>query len=138
MAVRSCKRTLQSQLNTNEHTHTSLCQCLFSSTQNVSCFGYPQIESSVCKGHNEMSPQSEKIYIKHSYWCDYAACHKGGGNTVQPGATLSLGDMQRNGLLDVDAVYKVVYSGKGKMYGFGQGCAPKVCVTTVCLLPHIR
>jgi cytochrome c6 len=44
---------------------------------------------------------------------------------MQAGATLSLADMQRNGILDVDQVYKVVYSGKGKMYGFGQGCAPK-------------
>lgn len=47
---------------------------------------------------------------------------------MQPGATLSLQDMNRNGLLDVDAVYKVVYSGKGKMYGFGEGCTPKVCL----------
>lgn len=54
-----------------------------------------------------------------------AACHKGGGNIVQAGATLNLGDLQRNGVMDVDAVYKIVYGGKGKMYGFGEGCAPK-------------
>ena len=46
---------------------------------------------------------------------------------MQAGASLSLGDMQRNGVLDVDAVYHVVYSGKGKMYGFGEGCTPKAC-----------
>jgi cytochrome c6 len=44
---------------------------------------------------------------------------------VAPGATLSLGDLQRNGMLDVDAVFKLVYNGKGKMYGFGEECAPK-------------
>lgn len=54
-----------------------------------------------------------------------AACHRGGGNIVQAGATLSLGDLQRNGVLDVDKIYQLTYSGKGKMYGFGEGCAPK-------------
>lgn len=54
-----------------------------------------------------------------------AACHKGGGNIMQAGAALTLGDMQRNGLLDVEQVYKTVYSGKGKMYGFGEGCVPR-------------
>ena len=33
--------------------------------------------------------------------------------------------MERNGYLDVDAIYNIVYSGKGKMYGFGEQCAPK-------------
>ena len=54
-----------------------------------------------------------------------AACHKGGGNIVQPGATLLRADLERNGVLDVDALYAIIYSGKGKMYGFGQECAPK-------------
>lgn len=49
----------------------------------------------------------------------------GGGNTVQAGATLKKGDLVRNGVMDVDAVYKIVYSGKGKMYGLGEGCTPK-------------
>lgn len=55
----------------------------------------------------------------------HAACHRGGGNIVQPGATLTLGDLQRNGVLDVDKIYQLTYSGKGKMYGFGEGCTPK-------------
>jgi hypothetical protein len=59
--------------------------------------------------------------------CVHVACHKGGNNIMQAGATLSMTDMRRNGILDVDAVYQVVYSGKGKMYGFGEGCTPKVC-----------
>jgi cytochrome c6 len=54
-----------------------------------------------------------------------AACHAGGGNVLQAGATLSQGDLERNGMLDVEAIYKIVYSGKGKMYGFGEGCAPR-------------
>ena len=49
----------------------------------------------------------------------------GGGNVVQAGATLSKGDLTRNGQLDPDAVYKTIYGGRGKMYGFGLNCAPK-------------
>lgn len=44
---------------------------------------------------------------------------------VQAGATLSKGDLTRNGMLDTQAVYDVIYSGRGKMYGFGEGCTPK-------------
>jgi mono/diheme cytochrome c family protein len=44
-----------------------------------------------------------------------AACHAGGGNTVQAGATLLKSDMQRNGYIDVDAIYNIIYYGKGKM-----------------------
>jgi hypothetical protein len=55
---------------------------------------------------------------------------------MQAGATLSMTDMRRNGILDVDAVYKVVYSGKGKMYGFGEGCTPKVGHFFLCVEWH--
>jgi Cytochrome C oxidase, cbb3-type, subunit III len=54
-----------------------------------------------------------------------AACHTGGGNVMQAGATLFKSDMQKNGMLDVEAIYNIIYSGKGKMYGFGEGCTPK-------------
>lgn len=55
-----------------------------------------------------------------------AGCHMGGGNVTAPGATLRLEDLQRNGFADGDALYALIYSGRGKMPGFGQDCAPKV------------
>ncbi|MCO5550322.1 hypothetical protein L7F22_003806 [Adiantum nelumboides] len=52
-------------------------------------------------------------------------CHVGGGNIIQPGATLTSSDLQRNGLSSTDDIYKIIYSGKGRMPGFGERCAPR-------------
>lgn len=52
-------------------------------------------------------------------------CHVNGGNVVG-GPTLQLGDLEKNGMLDTDALYNIIYSGKAKMPGFGSECAPKV------------
>ena len=54
-----------------------------------------------------------------------AGCHAAGGNVVQAGATLFPADLTRNGINDADAVYDIIYGGKGKMPGYGEGCAPK-------------
>ncbi|XP_062093089.1 cytochrome c6, chloroplastic-like [Humulus lupulus] len=52
-------------------------------------------------------------------------CHTGGGNIIQPGATLFLKDLQRNGLDSEDEIYRVTYYGKGRMPGFGENCTPR-------------
>jgi len=44
---------------------------------------------------------------------------------VQPNKTLNQADLEANGLTSLDAVYEVIYRGKNKMPGFGEGCAPK-------------
>ena len=45
---------------------------------------------------------------------------------VQAGATLKQADLQKNGVPSVEAIYDLVYNGKGKMPGYGAGCTPKV------------
>eukprot|EP01025_Chloroclados_australasicus_P020615 TRINITY_DN2173_c0_g2_i2.p2 TRINITY_DN2173_c0_g2~~TRINITY_DN2173_c0_g2_i2.p2 ORF type:complete len:126 (-),score=5.29 TRINITY_DN2173_c0_g2_i2:51-428(-) len=70
--------------------------------------------------------QEYNIQQKFSISC--AGCHYGGGNVVQSGATLFVRDLERNGYLDVDKLYEIIYYGKGKMPGFGQECTPRVCV----------
>ena len=55
-----------------------------------------------------------------------AGCHINGGNIVQANATLFTADLQRNGLIDPDSLYQLIYRGKGRMPGFGQDCAPRV------------
>lgn len=52
-------------------------------------------------------------------------CHYQGGNVLQAGATLFEADLQKNGVASPDALYKIIYQGKGKMPGFGKDCAPK-------------
>ncbi|XP_024030165.1 cytochrome c6, chloroplastic isoform X2 [Morus notabilis] len=52
-------------------------------------------------------------------------CHDGGGNIIQPGATLFLKDLQRNGIDSEEEIYRVTYFGKGRMPGFGENCTPK-------------
>lgn len=65
-------------------------------------------------------------YLTHSTaWCT-AGCHTNGGNIIQAGATLFQADLVKNGFSDSESLYKLIYSGKGRMPGFGQDCAPKV------------
>ncbi|XP_059287807.1 cytochrome c6, chloroplastic isoform X1 [Lycium ferocissimum] len=52
-------------------------------------------------------------------------CHYAGGNIIQPGATLFLKDLQRNGVDAEDEIYRITYYGKGRMPGFGQNCTPR-------------
>lgn len=52
-------------------------------------------------------------------------CHAGGGNIVQGGASLQTNDLQKNGAATTDAIYKLVYYGKGKMPGYGKECSPR-------------
>ncbi|CBI27165.3 hypothetical protein AAG906_031526 [Vitis piasezkii] len=52
-------------------------------------------------------------------------CHDAGGNIIQPGATLFLKDLQRNGVDTEEEIYRVTYYGKGRMPGFGENCTPR-------------
>lgn len=58
-----------------------------------------------------------------------AGCHAGGGNVVSPGNTLFEADLSRNSLVTPERVFEVIYSGKGKMPGYGANCAPKGACT---------
>ncbi|KAI8569256.1 hypothetical protein RHMOL_Rhmol02G0264500 [Rhododendron molle] len=52
-------------------------------------------------------------------------CHDGGGNIIQPGATLFSKDLLRNGVATEEEIYRVTYYGKGRMPGFGENCTPR-------------
>ncbi|KAL7211079.1 hypothetical protein ACSBR2_014041 [Camellia fascicularis] len=52
-------------------------------------------------------------------------CHDGGGNIIQPGATLFLKDLQRNEVDTEEEIFRVTYYGKGRMPGFGENCTPR-------------
>ncbi|XP_068656161.1 cytochrome c6, chloroplastic [Aristolochia californica] len=52
-------------------------------------------------------------------------CHVAGGNIIQPGATLFLKDLQRNGVDSEEGIYGITYYGKGRMPGFGVNCTPR-------------
>lgn len=45
---------------------------------------------------------------------------------MQAGASLQTADLQKNGAASTDAIYKLIYSGKGKMPGYGKECTPRV------------
>lgn len=53
------------------------------------------------------------------------ACHDAGGNIIQPGATLFMKDLLRNGVGTEEEIYRVTYFGKGRMPGFGESCTPR-------------
>ncbi|GLU14056.1 hypothetical protein SLE2022_306470 [Rubroshorea leprosula] len=52
-------------------------------------------------------------------------CHDGGGNIIQPGATLFTKDLERYGVDTEEEIYRVTYFGKGRMPGFGENCTPR-------------
>ncbi|XP_039831089.1 cytochrome c6, chloroplastic-like [Panicum virgatum] len=52
-------------------------------------------------------------------------CHDMGGNILQPGATLFLKDLERNGVATEEELYSITYYGKGRMPGFGEKCTPR-------------
>ncbi|XP_072986258.1 cytochrome c6, chloroplastic isoform X3 [Typha latifolia] len=52
-------------------------------------------------------------------------CHDMGGNILQPGATLFMKDLQRNGVDTEEGLYNITYYGKGRMPGFGEKCTPR-------------
>jgi len=54
-----------------------------------------------------------------------AGCHANGGNIVAAGATLFAEDLAKNGVESPEALYKIIYAGKGKMPGYGTDCAPR-------------
>ncbi|EFN54427.1 hypothetical protein CHLNCDRAFT_17921, partial [Chlorella variabilis] len=58
-----------------------------------------------------------------------AGCHSGGGNIIRRDATLQLGDLEKYGVADTQALYTVIYGGRGSMPGFGLDCAPKGACT---------
>ncbi|KAG0475699.1 hypothetical protein HPP92_015385 [Vanilla planifolia] len=47
-------------------------------------------------------------------------CHDMGGNILQPGATLFMKDLERNGIQTEEDIYNITYYGKGRMPGFGR------------------
>ena len=54
-----------------------------------------------------------------------AGCHAGGGNIVRRDATLQKEDLIKYGIGTPEALYDIIYSGKGSMPGYGQDCTPK-------------
>ncbi|KAH8935707.1 hypothetical protein BDL97_17G043100 [Sphagnum fallax] len=54
-----------------------------------------------------------------------SGCHAGGGNILQPGATLFAKDLERNDTASVNDIFKITYSGKGRMPGYGENCTPR-------------
>lgn len=58
-----------------------------------------------------------------------AGCHAGGGNVLAPGATLFPDALARGGVDTQESLYRVIYSGRGRMPGYGAGCEPKGACT---------
>jgi cytochrome c6 len=54
-----------------------------------------------------------------------AACHAGGGNVLNPGKSLSLNTLQKNGYGSEAAIVELTRNGKGQMPKY-QGAIPKV------------
>jgi cytochrome c6 len=58
-----------------------------------------------------------------------AGCHAGGGNILLASATLRTEDLERNGYASPEALYALIYGGKGRMPGYGADCAPRGACT---------
>ena len=98
---------------------------LFSST----CAGMMQClavsTSSLCRQGGQLTSET------------LAACHAGGGNIVQRNAGLRLDELIRNDAAKPEQIYSLIYSGKGKMPGYGKDCAPKASMFADGCMFHI-
>ncbi|KAL4422090.1 hypothetical protein ABPG77_001558 [Micractinium sp. CCAP 211/92] len=74
-------------------------------------------------------PQAQAVDAAAVFSRSCAGCHAGGGNVIRRDATLQLGDLQKNGLDGVEALYGIIYRGRNSMPGFGQECAPRGACT---------
>mmetsp|Transcript_24266 Transcript_24266/g.62627 ORF Transcript_24266/g.62627 Transcript_24266/m.62627 type:complete len:187 (+) Transcript_24266:1122-1682(+) len=70
-------------------------------------------------------PQAASADIQGTFTTKCAGCHLNGGNVLAAGASLFPEDMQRNGVADPESMFNLIYRGKGRMPGYGEGCAPK-------------
>jgi len=71
-----------------------------------------------------LADQAEQTFVNTC-----GGCHSGGGNIVRREATLKLEDLTKYGVDSVDELYNVIYSGRGSMPGYGEGCAPRGACT---------
>ncbi|KAL4535598.1 hypothetical protein Ndes2526B_g06486 [Nannochloris sp. 'desiccata'] len=71
-----------------------------------------------------LADQAEQTFVNNC-----GGCHAGGGNIVRREATLKLEDLTKYGVDSVDELYNVIYSGRGSMPGYGEGCTPKGACT---------
>lgn len=58
-----------------------------------------------------------------------AGCHTGGGNIIEANKTLQLRDLEKYGLDSVQQLYDLIYTGAGRMPGYGEGCQGKLQCT---------
>lgn len=71
-----------------------------------------------------LSPPALALDAPAQFARSCAGCHVAGGNVVDARKTLRAPDLEANGVAEKDALAKLVYYGKGKMPGYGEGCAP--------------
>ncbi|KAG2494468.1 hypothetical protein HYH03_007520 [Edaphochlamys debaryana] len=74
-------------------------------------------------------PAAFAATVQDTFTMKCAGCHMGGGNVQAAGATLFPEDLARNGVDSPEALFKIIYSGKGRMPGFGTECAPRGACT---------
>ena len=90
-----------------------------------------QLFSNTCAGRKQYSAVSNSALCRQGGQLSsetLAACHAGGGNIVQRNAGLRLDELTRNEAAKPEQIYSLIYSGKGKMPGYGQDCAPKASI----------
>ena len=69
--------------------------------------------------------RADQLPVEQTFSNTCAGCHAGGGNIVRRDATLKSSDLKKYGVDSPDALYQLIYSGRGSMPGYGEDCAPK-------------
>lgn len=71
------------------------------------------------------APAQELQSSEQTFSTTCAGCHAGGGNIVKREATLKLSDLSKYGLDSPEALFDIIYFGKGSMPGYGEKCQPR-------------
>ena len=68
---------------------------------------------------------AQELPAEQTFSTTCAGCHAGGGNIVKREATLNLSDLSKYGLDSPEALFDIIYFGKGSMPGYGEKCQPR-------------
>lgn len=68
---------------------------------------------------------AQELLSEQTFSTTCAGCHAGGGNIVKREATLKLSDLSKYGLDSPEALFDIIYFGKGSMPGYGEKCQPR-------------
>eukprot|EP00890_Picochlorum_soloecismus_P000053 jgi/Picsp_1/1048/NSC_04532-R1_cytochrome c6 len=124
------KRFVRPSLTAAVSKHSEKCSnldtCCKSTSQNNYKVNVPAAIVAACLVSISPAPvPAQELLSEQTFSATCAGCHAGGGNIVKREATLKLSDLSKYGFGSPEALFDIIYFGKGSMPGYGEKCQPR-------------